>query len=91
LKGKDIVVALNASVNSHDGGFLIDAAEQGFGIARLPDFMVSKSLEAGRLIEVMPAYTHKVSGVFVVYPAARYLPHRTRTLVDFLIAGITRK
>ena len=84
-------MALKASVNSHDGGFLIDAAEQGFAIARLPDFMVSKSLKTGRLIEILPSYTHKLSGVFVVYPAARYLPHRTRTLVDFLIAGMARQ
>jgi len=91
IKGKDVVVPLRASINSHDGGFLIDAAEQGFGIARLPDFMVSESVDAGRLTEILPAYAHKLGGVFVVYPAAKYLPHRTRMLVEFLIAGIGKQ
>lgn len=72
-------------MNSFDGGFLIDAAERAQGVARLPDFMVWESLRAGRLVQVLEGDELGPRGVSIVYPS-RYLPQRTRALVDFLVA-----
>jgi len=83
--GKTTSVSLTASMNSHDGGFLIAAAEKGLGIVRVPDFMANKSLEAGRLVQILKPYKLKPRDVNFVYPAARYVPQRTRTLMDFLL------
>lgn len=87
-KGKDIVVSLTASMNSHDGAFLIDAAEQGLGIVRVPDFLAKASLDAGRLVQILEPYAINPRGVYIVYPEARYLPQRTRALMEFLLARI---
>lgn len=83
-RGKDISVPLTSSMNSHDGAFLIASAEQGQGIVRVPDFLAKTSLHAGRLVQVLKTYKHKPQGIYFVYPATRYLPHRTRVLMDFL-------
>ncbi len=85
-KGKDIIVPLKSSMNSHDGGFLIAAAEQGHGIVRVPDFLAEEPLKAGRLVQILKDYRHKTEGIYFVYPAARHLPRRTRALMDFMRA-----
>ncbi len=87
-KGKDIIVPLTASMNSHDGAFLIDAAEQGLGIVRVPDFLAKTSLDTGRLVQILKSYEIKSRGIYIIYPEARYLPHRTRALMEFLLARI---
>lgn len=88
-KGKDVVVPLTAAMNSHDGAFLIDAAEQGLGIVRVPDFIAKSSLDSGRLVQILKPYDIKPLGIYIVYPEARYLPHRTRALMEFLLARVT--
>jgi len=85
-RGKDIVVPLHASMNTQDGAFLIHAAEQGLGIVRVPDFLAQAPLEAGRLLQVLKSYQLKPRGIYFVYPTTRYLPQRTRALMDFLQA-----
>ena len=88
LKGKDIVVPLSASMNSHDGAFLIDAAEQGLGVIKVPDFLAKGSLESGRLVQILKPFDIKPRGIYIIYPEARYLPHRTRALMEFLLERI---
>lgn len=83
--GKDSVVTLQASLNSQDGGFLLSAAQQGHGIVRLPDFLVRDSLNSGTLTQLLPDFSPARRGVYIVYPASRYLPYRTRQLMEFLI------
>ncbi len=85
-EGKDTTIALTASMNSHDGGFLIAAAEHGLGVVRVPDFLASASLESGRLVQILASYKPKPRGINFVYPATKYLPQRTRALMDFLLA-----
>jgi len=90
-KGKDIVVPLSASMNSHDGAFLVDAAEQSLGIARVPDFLAKASLESGRLVRILKPFDMKPRGIHVIYPEARYLPHRTRALMEYLLERIVNE
>jgi len=84
-KGKDTTVSLTASLNSHDGGFLIAAAERGLGIVRVPDFLAKASLESGRLVQILKSHELSPRGVYFVYPSTRHLPQRTRALLDFLL------
>ncbi len=86
--GKKITVPLSATMNSHDGAFLIEAAEQGLGIVRVPDFLVKPSLDSGRLVQLLEKYELKPQGIFIVYPTSRYLPYRTRKLMDYLLENV---
>ncbi len=85
-RAKEIDVSLTACMNTHDGGFLIDAAENGLGIVRVPDFLAQTSLAEGRLIQLLESYPFKPRGIHFVYPANRHLPKRTRALMDYLHA-----
>lgn len=83
-KGKSVTVALKAAMNSHDGEFLINAAEDGQGIIRVPDFLARPCLNSGRLVQLLKSYELKPRGIYFVYPTSRFLPHRTRALMQFL-------
>jgi DNA-binding transcriptional LysR family regulator len=83
--GKESVVTLQANLNSQDGGFILNAAQQGHGVVRLPDFLVRASLNDGALTQLLSDFSHKHRGVYIVYPASRYLPYRTRQLMEFLL------
>jgi DNA-binding transcriptional LysR family regulator len=63
---------------------LIYMAEQGLGIACLPDFAIPRQLESGSLVSVLDNYV-KHSGTFrVLWPSSRYLSPKLRAFVDFL-------
>lgn len=88
--GKSISVPLTASMNSHDGAFLIEAAERGLGIVRVPDFLVKSSLESGRLVQLLDTYELKPRGIHIIYPTTRYLPHKTRVLLEYLLDKVSQ-
>lgn len=63
-------------------------AEQGLGIACLPDFTVRDQLGRGSLQSVLSDCVHD-SGVFrVLWPSSRYLSSKLRVFVDFLAENL---
>jgi DNA-binding transcriptional LysR family regulator len=64
-------------------------AEQGLGIACLPEFAAREGLTAGRLQTVLPAFTEKRQTVFCIYwPSGRHTSPKVRALIDFLTAHV---
>jgi len=60
-------------------------AENGLGIACLPEFSVRESLAAGRLEIVLPAFTELRQTTFrIFWPSSRHPSPKVRALVDFL-------
>ena len=86
--GKQISVPLNASMNSYDGEFLIDAAMRGLGVVRVPDFLAKSALDSGQLIQLFDTYKQAPRGIYIIYPTARYLPQRVRDLMEYLMLKI---
>jgi DNA-binding transcriptional LysR family regulator len=73
-------------------GARLEAAQQGFGIACVPEFAAARTLRDGELIEVladwqldMRAY---VGSVWLLYPPNRFLQPKVRALIDYLAAHI---
>lgn len=63
---------------------LIALAEQGLGIACLPDFAIRRQVEDGRLAVVLEDHTEH-EGVFrLLWPSSRYPSPKLRVFVDFL-------
>ena len=60
------------------------AALAGHGIVLQPDFIVAGDLRAGALVEVLPGWRALSLGIHAVYPSRKYLPIRTRRMLDFL-------
>jgi DNA-binding transcriptional LysR family regulator len=63
-------------------------AEQGFGIACLPDFALRRQLDAGTLVTVLDAHTDH-SGTFrMLWPSSRHLSPKLRVFVDFMAQSL---
>ncbi|NUZ06038.1 LysR family transcriptional regulator [Piscinibacter koreensis] len=64
---------------------LMAAAIAGVGIAGLPSFMLEDALAAGTLVRVLPGWHYTGLTLYAAMPTRKYVPARTRALVDFLI------
>lgn len=69
-------------------GALRDAALSGLGPALLADWLVDEDIKAGRLQHLLPqwdvAATLFDTAAWLIYPSRRYLPAKTRVMIDFL-------
>jgi DNA-binding transcriptional LysR family regulator len=65
---------------------LICMAEQGLGIAYMPDFAISRQLREGLLVTVLDDYTDRSGPLRVLWPSNRHLAPKLRAFVDFLAA-----
>ncbi len=72
--------------NSADA--IYHATLAGLGIARLSTYLVARDLAEGRLVRVLPEYTHEKSELVAIYPQRRNLTPRVRVFVDFLLAAM---
>lgn len=76
---------VRARLEANNGEFLRDMAIAGHGVVRLPSFIVSKAIEDGRLRPILTEYVWGDHSVYAVYPPTRYLSHRVRAFIDFLV------
>jgi DNA-binding transcriptional LysR family regulator len=67
---------------------LIYMAEQGLGIAYLPDFAIGRQLREGLLVTVLDDYTDRSGPLRVLWPSSRHLAPKLRAFVDFLAANL---
>ena len=67
---------------------LIYMAEQGLGIAYLPDFAIGRQLREGLLVTVLDDYTDRSGPLRVLWPSSRHLAPKLRAFVDFLAANV---
>jgi DNA-binding transcriptional LysR family regulator len=67
---------------------LIFMAEQGMGIAYLPDFAIGRQLREGVLIIVLDDYTDRSGPLRILWPSSRHLSPKLRAFVDFLAANL---
>jgi LysR family transcriptional regulator, regulator for bpeEF and oprC len=61
-------------------------AEQGAGIAALPDYVATAAFAAGTLIRVLPRLTLTRLPIHAVYPSRRHLPQRVAVVLEALSA-----
>ncbi|HTD03950.1 LysR family transcriptional regulator [Undibacterium sp.] len=66
-------------------------ARHGAGIVQTYRYIVEKDLERGELIELLPQFGGASRPFILLYPHARHLSLKVRTLVDFLIEKLTHR
>ena len=81
-----ITVSPDGPFHSDNGEGLVGAAEAGIGIAALPDFIVSESLGAGRLVRLLQEFPLQDGAIYVVRPSAVTVPVKVRALTDMMVA-----
>jgi DNA-binding transcriptional LysR family regulator len=67
---------------------LIYMAEQGLGIAYLPDFAIGRQLHEGLLVTVLDDYTDRSGPLRILWPSRRHLTPKLRVFIDFLAANL---
>lgn len=81
-------VAINGRYLMTSSSAVLTCAEAGMGIALLPDWLVSRSLQAGTLISLFPerrvARRDLNSAAWMVFPSRNYVPRKTRVMMEFL-------
>lgn len=79
---------IGGRLEANNGDALIDAAIRGLGISRAPTFIAEYPVREGWLEVLLPDFPAPELGIYAVFPGNRYVPHRVRTLVDFLATKI---
>ena len=69
---------------ANNGEALMQAAVQGLGITRQPDFIAQPYLDAGSVTAVLSRFASEPLGIYAVLPSNRYIPHRVSALIEFL-------
>lgn len=83
--GTSHVISGNARIVANNGDFLREMAIAGHGVSVMPRFIVWKALRAGELVPVLEDCTWPELTAWAVYPRNRYLSHRARAFIDFLV------
>ena len=77
---------------ANHAGARIEAAEQNFGIASVPEFAAADALQRGELVRVLPDWRLEAraydGSVWLLYPPNRFLPPKVRALIDYLVEHI---
>lgn len=69
----------NLGIN--DNLLLIQAAVQGLGIIKLPDFVLTPLINQGKLVQLLPEMTSSQRDIYLVFP---HLPKRSAKLQAFI-------
>lgn len=84
--GEDIdVVTTGAIATSEDALGGATLARAGAGLFQTYRFVVEQDLRVGTLVEVLQEYGGSTRPFVLLYPHARHVSRRVRTLVDFLV------
>lgn len=73
-------------LQANNGDVLLNAAISGLGITLAPYFIAGPALAAGQVREILADFPVPELGIYAVLPGNRHIPHRVRTLLDFLSA-----
>jgi DNA-binding transcriptional LysR family regulator len=68
----------------NSGSAVLDAALQGLGVCRLPDFYVADHLRSGALVLLLDEHRPEDETVWAVRPAGRQAPRKVALLLDYL-------
>ncbi|MGO4448887.1 LysR family transcriptional regulator [Phyllobacterium sp. TAF24] len=84
----DIAVPIAPRIIANNSVAVHRAVLAGGGLAVLSHILVSRDLEDGRLVNVMPDFPPSRLPICVVYSTRRNMPQRVRIALDFLIEAV---
>lgn len=90
--GKIQSIKINPKIRVTGALSLIEYTKGANGLALLPKALIRKELENGDLIQILKSYratpTEFGSAAWLVFPARKHLPKRTRVFIDFMRSHI---
>jgi DNA-binding transcriptional LysR family regulator len=83
-------VTVRPRLVANNGEALLQAAANGLGITRPPDFMAQPYLDNGSVLPVLTTFEPEPLGIYAVLPSNRYIPHRVSALIDYLADALNK-
>lgn len=84
-----IQVPVRGRIVANNGIALAEAAAQGMGIARQPEFIAGSYIAQKRVKVILKDFEDAPLGIYAVLPSNRYIPHRVSVLIDYLSTLLT--
>lgn len=82
--------SVTPSLSSNNGEVVHAWLLDGMGLGLKSCWDVEEDLRSGRLIEVLGELCLETADIYAVYPDRRFLPTRTRLLMDFLVEALPK-
>ena len=82
--GAVIPVAVSGNYASDNSSMVRQAALDGIGIYQGPNWLFGEDVAEGRLVEVLGRYRMEPFPIYLIRPAADYVPVRVRAMMEFL-------
>jgi DNA-binding transcriptional LysR family regulator len=86
--GQVSAFAVRGRIRSNNGVALTQAAAEGLGITRQPDFIAEPFLARGEVVELLQDFAPPPLGIYAVLPSNRYIPHRVNVLIEHLAQSL---
>jgi DNA-binding transcriptional LysR family regulator len=83
-------VRINPLLRTNNAQVLIEALKAGRGVGPVQLPLVTRELQSGELVRVLPEYHVKPSELFITYATSRFLRPVVRSFVDFLAPALKR-
>lgn len=77
-------LSLPVALSSNNLEALLQAVNQGLGLAYVPEFLVRDALKAGTLVAVLVDFLDETGKFSVVWPSSRHMLPKVRVFIDFL-------
>lgn len=76
---------VNGRLKFSNAEVCLQAVTAGLGIARLPTFIAGEALRNKQVVPVLDDFAPAPLGLFAIYPPAKYLAHKSRVVIDYLV------
>lgn len=85
--GQDLRVKVNGQLTVNDSHAMVEPALSGYGIAYLPESMVTDHVRSGRLRQVLDDWSPRFDGYYLYYPSRRQNSAAFKVVLDALRRG----
>ena len=85
--GQPRTVKVNGAFRCNSGVAVLEAAQQGLGLAQLPAHYLEEALSSGRLVTVLSAFTPEPEDIWACYPPNRHVTATVRAFLEVLRAA----
>lgn len=86
--GQTTPLRIQPQLSTDDVQMIAAAAIAGFGLARLPSWLLARYVKSGELVTVRGRCSLAPQDIHAVWPTTRYMPSKTRCAIDALVAAI---
>jgi len=84
VNGDAITVGVNPVLTANAALIILNAAKNGVGIARLPDYVVREALQTETVLPLLTEFYPVPIPIYAIYAQSRLIPPKVRAFVEFL-------